>query len=145
MSKLFTATIILYWRQNTSLRSLKTTQNAAVHSHKKFSYRRGTARCVVSVAILPIATQQCRNYLYDKSWTNYQLSLTGSRDKIELCATPSRKSRDHQSDRNEQPGSRICTPSDYYWPPKHSPAHPGLPHQYTWILLGTHRTALYSK
>jgi len=34
---------------------------------KKLSYRRGTARCVVSVEILPIATQQCRNYLYDKS------------------------------------------------------------------------------
>ena len=30
-------------------------------------YRRGTARCIVSVEILPIATQQCRNYLYDKS------------------------------------------------------------------------------
>ena len=43
--------------------------------NKKLSYRRGTARCVVSVKILPIATQQCtdlsnslaRNYLYDKS------------------------------------------------------------------------------
>ena len=34
---------------------------------KKLSYRRGTARCAVSVEILPIATQQCRNYLYDKS------------------------------------------------------------------------------
>jgi len=34
--------------------------------HKKLSYRRGTARCVVSIEILPIATQQCRNYLYDK-------------------------------------------------------------------------------
>ena len=29
--------------------------------YKKLSYRRGTARCVVSVEILPIATQQCRN------------------------------------------------------------------------------------
>jgi len=35
--------------------------------NKKLSYRRGTARCVVSVEILPIATQQCRNHLYDKS------------------------------------------------------------------------------
>jgi len=35
--------------------------------NKKLSYRRGTARCAVSVEILPIATQQCRNYLYDKS------------------------------------------------------------------------------
>ena len=36
-------------------------------SYKKFSYRRGTARCVVSVEILPTATQPCRNYLYDTS------------------------------------------------------------------------------
>ena len=35
--------------------------------NKKLSYRRGTARCVVSIEILPITTQQCRNYLYDKS------------------------------------------------------------------------------
>jgi len=27
--------------------------------NKKLRYRRGTARCVVSVEILPIATQQC--------------------------------------------------------------------------------------
>ena len=38
--------------------------------HKKLSYRGGTVRCVVSIEILPIATQQCRNYLYDKSWPN---------------------------------------------------------------------------
>jgi len=31
------------------------------------THRRGTARCVESIEILPIATQQCRNYLYDKS------------------------------------------------------------------------------
>ena len=36
-------------------------------SNKKLSYRRVTARCVVSVESLPTATQQCRNYLYDKS------------------------------------------------------------------------------
>jgi len=36
-------------------------------NNKKSSYRQGTARCVVSVEILPIATQQCRNYLFDKS------------------------------------------------------------------------------
>jgi len=36
-------------------------------NNKKLSYRRGTVRCVVSVEILPTATQQCRNYLYDKS------------------------------------------------------------------------------
>jgi len=35
--------------------------------YKKLSYRRGTARCVLSVVILPITTQQCRHYLYDKS------------------------------------------------------------------------------
>jgi len=35
--------------------------------NKKLSYRRGTARCVVSIEILPIATHRCRNYLYDKS------------------------------------------------------------------------------
>jgi len=51
---------------------------------KKLSYRRGTARCVVSVEILPTATQQCRNYLYDKSWTKYQLSLIDPCDKIVL-------------------------------------------------------------
>ena len=34
---------------------------------KKLSYRRGIARCVVSVEILATATQQCRYYLYDKS------------------------------------------------------------------------------
>ena len=39
-------------------------------SNKKLSCRRGTARCVVSIEILPIATQQCRNYLHDKSWPN---------------------------------------------------------------------------
>ena len=41
--------------------------------------RRGTARCVVSVEILPIATQQCRNYLYNKSWTNRSYELGGLR------------------------------------------------------------------
>jgi len=35
--------------------------------NKKLSYRRVTARCVVSIEILPIAKQQCRNYLFDKS------------------------------------------------------------------------------
>jgi len=53
-------------------------------TNKKLSYRRGTARCVVLVEILPIATQQCRNYLYDKSWTKYQLSLIDPCDKIVL-------------------------------------------------------------
>jgi len=56
-----------------------------IASHnKKLSYRRGTARCVVSVEISPVATQQCRNYLHDKSWTKYQLSLIDPCDKIVL-------------------------------------------------------------
>jgi len=42
-------------------------QNETLRLNKKLSYRRGTARCVVSIEILPIAIQQCRNYLYDKS------------------------------------------------------------------------------
>jgi len=41
--------------------------DTATFMYKKLSYRRRTARCVVSVEILPIATKQCRNYLYDKS------------------------------------------------------------------------------
>jgi len=52
--------------------------------YKKLSYRRGTTRCVVSVEILPIATQQCRNYLYDKSSTKCQLSLIDPCDKMVL-------------------------------------------------------------
>jgi len=42
-------------------------EKVKLKSNKKLSYRRGTARCVVSIEILPIATQQSRNYLYDKS------------------------------------------------------------------------------
>ena len=55
-------------------KTLKNVQNVTNYKktfvnviNKKLSYRRGTARCVVSIEILPIATQQCRNYLYDKS------------------------------------------------------------------------------
>ena len=32
-----------------------------------FSFNKKLSYSVVSVEILPIATQQCRNYLYDKS------------------------------------------------------------------------------
>ena len=46
---------------------LSTVTSVYVRQNKKLSYRGRTARCVVSVKILPIATQQCRNYLYDKS------------------------------------------------------------------------------
>ena len=35
------------------------TDTIASRGNKKLSYRRGTALCVVSVEILPIATQQC--------------------------------------------------------------------------------------
>ena len=52
--------------------------------NKKLSYRRGTARCVVSVEILPVVTQQCRNYLYDKSRAKYQLSLIDQCGRIVL-------------------------------------------------------------
>ena len=47
------------WRQR-----LAATEDAV---NKKLSYRRGTARCVVPVEILPTVAQQCRNYWYDKS------------------------------------------------------------------------------
>ena len=68
-----------------ALQPLTTRQMAGTYSqYKKLSYRRRTARCVVSVEILPIATQQCRNYLYDKSCTKYQLSLIDPCDKIVL-------------------------------------------------------------
>ena len=39
-------------------------------TNKKLCYHWGTARCVVSVEILPTAMQQWRNYLYNKSWRN---------------------------------------------------------------------------
>ena len=59
--------------------------------NKKLSYRRGTARCVVSIEILPIATQQCSNYLYDKSWPNrwYEVGdLVGSNALWTMCTQP---------------------------------------------------------
>jgi len=36
--------------------------NRAHVTNKKLSYGRVTARCVLSVVMLPITTQQCRNY-----------------------------------------------------------------------------------
>jgi len=59
--------------------------------NKKLSYRRGIARCVVSVKILPIAKQQCRKYLYDKSWTNRSYEVGGlkvGRCVINMCTQP---------------------------------------------------------
>ena len=52
--------------------------------NKKLSYCRGTARCVVSVEILPIATQQWRNYLYDKQVLN-KSKLRSWRVKVGRC------------------------------------------------------------
>ena len=46
---------------------IKLNNSCARNKNEKLSYRRGTARCVVSIEILPIAMQQCRNYLYNKS------------------------------------------------------------------------------
>jgi len=46
-------------------------------ANKKLSYRRGTAWCVLSVVILPITTQQCRHFLYDKSWPNRWYEVGG--------------------------------------------------------------------
>jgi len=59
--------------------------------NKRLSYRRVTARCVLSVVILPVATQQCRNYLYDKSWPNwwYEVGgLVGGNVSWTMCTQP---------------------------------------------------------
>jgi len=45
--------------------------------NKKLRYRRVTARCVLLVVILPVTTQQCRNYLYDNSWPNRWYEVGG--------------------------------------------------------------------
>ena len=51
------------WKDNVESKGMRVSMNKT----KKLSYCRGTTRCVVSIEILPIATQQSRNYLYDKS------------------------------------------------------------------------------
>ena len=59
--------------------------------NKKLSYRRVTARCVLSVVILPIATQQCRKYLYDKFWPNrwYEVGgLVRRNVSLTMCTQP---------------------------------------------------------
>ena len=59
--------------------------------NKKLSYRRGTARCIVSIEILPIATQKGRNYLYDNSWPNrwYEVGdLVGGNAWSTMCTQP---------------------------------------------------------
>ena len=63
----------------------------AAKINEKLSCRRGTARCIVSVEISSIATQQCRNYLYDKSWTNrsYEVGRFSWRQcAINMCTQP---------------------------------------------------------
>jgi len=45
--------------------------------YKMLGYGQVTARCVLSVVILPITTQQCRTYLYDKSWPNRWYEVGG--------------------------------------------------------------------
>jgi len=64
---------------------------------QKLSYRLGTARCIASVEILPIATQQCRNYLYDKSWPNrcYEVGGLDEGSVINMCTNMTRPSRFH--------------------------------------------------
>ena len=72
------------WLINVKIRRWPYIFGGFTEATNKLSYRRGTARCVVSVETLPNATQQCRNYLYDKSGTKYQLSLIDPCDKIAL-------------------------------------------------------------
>ena len=63
----------------------------ASKKYKKLRYRRVTARCVLSVVILQIATQQCRNYLYDKSWPNWWYEaggLVGGNVSWTMCTQP---------------------------------------------------------
>ena len=71
------------WRKND--------KRGSAITNRKLSYRRVTARCVLSVVILPIATQQYRNYLYDKSWPNwwYEVEgLVGGNDSWTMCTQP---------------------------------------------------------
>jgi len=68
--------------------------NDSLYFNKKLSYRQGTAKCIVSVEILPIATQQCRNYLYDKSWTNRSYEVGGIQ-WADVLSTVMRSSRFH--------------------------------------------------
>jgi len=65
-----------------------------LNEHKKLSYCQVTARCVLSVVILPVATQQCRNHLYGKSWPNwwYEVGgLVGGNVSWTMCTQPWRE------------------------------------------------------
>ena len=70
IGKLVLAIVNLYTKFEVFIYTRRKIWKAAKTVDKKLSYRRGTARCVESIEILPVATQQCRNYLYDKSWPN---------------------------------------------------------------------------
>ena len=65
--------------------------------YKKLSYHRVTARCVLSVVISPITTQQCRNYLKLNSTTRARPDPTGPTrtrtDPHGLCRKPARTQR----------------------------------------------------
>ena len=80
---LLEATFLMQSKTKISVTSLQTilkiTNTKPTIIYKKLSYRWGTTRCIVLDEILPIATQQCRNYLYDKSWTNRSYEVTGLR------------------------------------------------------------------
>jgi len=59
-------------------------------SNKKLSCRRGTARCVVSVEILPVATQQCWNYTISSVSNQRSTTLShpyrvGQKSKLLYC------------------------------------------------------------
>ena len=83
------------WTKTRQLAEKHREETTTTIDDKKLGYRRGTARCVVSVEILPIATQQCRNYLYDKSWTNRSYEVGGLRCNKHLHSTVTRSSRFH--------------------------------------------------
>ena len=83
--------LTLLFYSSLSMLTATKTKHFGYPYYKKLRYRRVTARCVVSVVILPIATQQCRNYLYDKSWPNwwYEVGgLVGGNVSWTMCTQP---------------------------------------------------------
>jgi len=92
--------------------------------YKKLSYRRVTARCILSVVILPIAMRQCRNYLYDKSWPNwwYEVGgLVGGNVSWTMCTRPwcdrvsSHCFRCHKQTDDGRIVYITCIPHDLLW------------------------------
>jgi len=67
-------------------------QQSPFYYNKKLSYRRETARCVVSVEILLIATQQCRKYACNTSSEQIEvMKLAGysaGQCVINVCTQP---------------------------------------------------------